>query len=89
MLIYLFRDNRTTNLALTFDVTGLNLPAVTPSTNWVFVEAIDTLKSPLPWGLPDFQRLLRWLRVDTFYLFEAGVTDIRNLPAGWARLRPQ
>jgi hypothetical protein len=87
VLIYLFRDDRTANLALTTDVTGGNLPAVTPATNWGFVETIDTIKSSPPWDFSDFQRLLGWLRADGFYLFEAGVRDVRNLPTGWARLR--
>jgi hypothetical protein len=87
VLIYLFRDVRTADLALTTDVTGSNLPAVTPSSNWVFVETIDTIKSSPPWGFSDFQRLLGWLRADGFYLFGAGVSDVRHLPKGWARLR--
>lgn len=86
MLIYLFRDVSTANLALTTDVSGRNLPV--PSSNWLFIEAIDTLKSPVPWDFSDFQRLLRWLGTDGFYLLEAGVTDIRNLPTGWARPPP-
>jgi hypothetical protein len=85
VLIHLYRNDRTANLALTTDVTGRNLPVVAPSTTWIFAETIDTLKSPLPWDLTDFQRLLRWLRIDGFYLFEAGVQDVRNLPIGWAR----
>ena len=42
MLIYLFRDGRTDNRALTMDVTGRNIPPVTSSTVWLFVEAVDT-----------------------------------------------
>jgi hypothetical protein len=87
VLIHLFRDDRTANLALTTDVTGRNLPAVTPSTQWGFVETIDTIKSSPPWDFSDFQRLLRWLRADGFYLLEPGVTDVRNLPTGWVRVR--
>ena len=89
MLIYLFRDEVTDNLALTIDVTGHNLPPVVPSTDWIFVEAIDTLRASPPWDVADFQCLLRSLRLDGFYLFEAGVKDPRNLRAGWARLWPQ
>jgi len=87
VLIYLFRDEGTDNLALTIDVTGTNIPSVTPSTDWIFVEVIDTLRSP-PWDIADFQCVLRRLRVDGFYLFEAEVNDLKNLPTGWAR-RPQ
>ena len=89
MLIYLFRDEGTDNLALTIDVTGGNLPPVTPSTDWIFLEAIDTLRSPPPWDVADFQCLLRRLRVDGFYLFEEHVKDPKKSPAQWARLRPQ
>ena len=42
VLIYLFRDEGTDNLALTIDVTGQNIPPITPSTDWLFVEAINT-----------------------------------------------
>jgi hypothetical protein len=40
VLIYLFRNERTDNRALTIDVTGRNIPLVTSSTVWLFVEAI-------------------------------------------------
>jgi hypothetical protein len=89
VLIYLFRDEATDNLALTVDVTGQNIPPITPSTDWFFVEAIDTLRFPAPWDLIDFQCLLRRLRTDGFYLFGADVKDPKNLPTGWARLLPQ
>jgi hypothetical protein len=89
VLIYLFRDEGTENLALTIDVTGGNLPPVTPSTDWIFLEAINTLSSSPPWDIADFRRLLRWLRLDGFYLFEEHVKDLTKLPAQWARLRPQ
>ena len=52
---------------------------VVSSTDWYFVEAIDTLAASPPSDVADFQRLLYWLRVDGFYLFEAGVTP-RNYP---------
>ena len=89
VLIYLFRDEGTENLALTIDVTGGNLPPVTPSTDWIFLEAIETLSSPPPWDVADFQCLLRRLSTDGFYLFEEHDKDPKKLPAQWARLRPQ
>ena len=46
VLIYLFRDERTDNRALTMNVTGRNLPPVTSSTVWPFVEAINTHQLP-------------------------------------------
>jgi hypothetical protein len=87
VLIYLFRDEGTENLALTIDVTGGNLPPVTASTDWIFVEAINTLRFPAPWAIADFQCLLRRLCAEGFYLFDADVKDPTKL--GWARLRPQ
>ena len=85
MLIYLFRDKATDNLALTIDVTGQNIPPITSSTDWLFVEAVDTVRFSPPWDPIDFQCLLRRLRVDGFYLFGADVKDPKNLPAGLAR----
>jgi hypothetical protein len=89
VLIYLFRDGATDNLALTVDVTGQNIPPIAPSTDWLFVEAIDTVRFPATWDPSDFRCLLRRLRVDGFYLFGADVKDPKNLPAGWARLQRQ
>jgi len=66
VLIYLFRDEATDNLALTVDVTGQNIPPITPSTDWFFVEAIDTRRFPTPWDPIDFQCLLRRLKMDGF-----------------------
>ena len=57
VLIYLFRDETTDNVALTVDVTGQNIPPITPLTDWLFVEAIDTLRFPPPWDPPDFPML--------------------------------
>jgi hypothetical protein len=37
LLIYLFRDERTDNRALTVDVTGRNIPPITSATVWLFV----------------------------------------------------
>jgi hypothetical protein len=88
VLIYLFRDEATDNLALTVDVTGQNSPPITPSSDWFFVEAIDTLRFPA-WDPIDFQCLLRRLRIGGFCLFGADVKDPKSLPAGWARLLPQ
>jgi hypothetical protein len=64
--------------------TGPNIPPITPSTDWLFVEAIDTLRFPPPWDPIDFQCLLRRLRADGFCPFGADVKDPKNLPAGWA-----
>ena len=86
MFMYLYSEKETGRLALTIDMTGQNLPSLTPSTAWNYVETIA--KSLPPWEPADFQRLLDWLSADGFYLFEVGVKDPKKLPAGWARPRP-
>ena len=70
VLVYMFRQRGTDDLALTLDVTGRNIPPVKSSKDWLFVEAIDTLKFSPPWDIAAFQRQLR---ASGFYL----------LPAGW------
>jgi hypothetical protein len=89
VLIYLFRDEATDNVALTIDVTGQNIPPISPSTDWLFVEAIDTVGRMLPWDMADLQCVLHRLSAEGFYLLGPGVKDPKKLPAGWARLRPQ
>jgi hypothetical protein len=55
MVIYLFRDEANNeNFALSVDETGENIPPITPHTEWIFVEAIDTLKFVEPWDIGDF-----------------------------------
>jgi hypothetical protein len=88
VIIYLFRDQEAGNFAITRDVTGRNLPSLTSSTDWIFVEPIGPLRPPR-WEPADFQCLLNSLSADGFYLFEAGVKDPKKLPAGWVRPRPQ
>ena len=68
MLIYLFRDESDDAIfAFSIDVNGANLPAVTPLTEWVFLEALDTLKFPDPWDITDFQDVLDRLKADGYY----------------------
>jgi hypothetical protein len=71
MLVYLFRQRRTDDLALTTDVTGRNIPAVTSSTDWLFVEALDTNKFASPWHIADVQGVLRRLRGFGYCIFGA------------------
>jgi hypothetical protein len=80
VLVYLFQQKGTDDLALTIDVTGRNIPAARSSMDWLFVEALDTLKVPPTWHGVDFQRMLRLLRAAGFYLLEAEVKDPKNLP---------
>ena len=67
MLIYLFRDEKTRNLALTMDVTGRNIPLVTSSTAWLFVEAIDIHKLPPRWDTAYLRDAVREARTTGFY----------------------
>ena len=65
--IYLFRDGRTDNRALTMDVTGRNIPRVTSSTAWLFVEAIDTHKLPPQWDTAYLRNAVRQVEMTGFY----------------------
>ncbi len=62
--LFMFRHKGTEDLAI--DVTGATLPLVSPSTNWVFLDPIDTPRFPPPWEFADFQCLLRRLSEDGF-----------------------
>ena len=72
MLVYLFRQRRTDDLALTTDVTGRNIPSLTPSTDWIFVGALDISKFEPPWDTADFRYAVRQARMTGFHLFEPG-----------------
>ena len=72
MLIYLFRDERTGNRALTMDVTGRNIPPVASLTVWLFVEAIDTRRLPPRWDTAYLRYAVRQVEMTNFYLFELG-----------------
>jgi hypothetical protein len=71
MLIYLFRQRRTDDFALTTDVTGRNIPSAKSSTDWLFVEALDTNKFATPWHIADLQGVLRGLRAFGYYILGA------------------
>ena len=76
MLIYLFRDECDSNVfAFSTEVTGANIPPATPLTEWIFLEAIDTLRFPEPWDLADFQGVLDHLKANGFYLFEGELIE--------------
>jgi hypothetical protein len=72
VLIYLFRDERTDNRALTMDVTGRNIPSITSSTVWLFVEAINTHSLPPQWDTGYLRYAVRQARTIGFYHFEPG-----------------
>ena len=72
MLIYLIRDEKMDNRALTIDVTGRNIPRVTSSTVWLFVEAINTHKLPPCWDTAYLREAMRQVEMTGFYLLERG-----------------
>jgi hypothetical protein len=72
VLVYLFRDKGTGNRALTMDVTGRNIPPVTSSTVWLFVEAINTHRLPPRWDTAYLQYAVCQVGITGFYLFEPG-----------------
>jgi hypothetical protein len=76
MLIYLFQDEcNSDHFAFSTNVTGTNIPAITPYTEWIFQEALDTLKFIDPWDITDFQDVLDRLRLDGYYLFEGELVE--------------
>ena len=80
MLVYLFRDKSSTDaFAISTDVTGRNIPPLSPLTEWIFVvAAIDPLKLVEQWEVGDFQDVLDRLEVDRYYLFEGGLKHRRS-----------
>jgi hypothetical protein len=78
MRIYLFRDESDNgSFALLTDVTGSNIPPVTPHTEWIFLEAVDTLKFPEPWDITDFEEVLDHLKADGYYAFQGEFIEQR------------
>ena len=76
MLIYLFRDETDSEVfAFSADVTGANIPLITPHTEWIFLEVMDTLKFPEPWDIGDFQPVLDHLKADGYYLFQGELIE--------------
>ena len=86
MRIYLFRDESDSGaFAFSTDVTGSNIPPVTPPTEWILLEAIDKLKFPAPWDMDDFQGVLDHLKADGYYLFQG---EFIEQPSFRKRRRP-
>jgi hypothetical protein len=74
MLIYLFRDeSESEHFALSVDMTGANIPPITAHTEWIFLEAINTLKFVEPWDIGDFGQVLERLKADGYYLFQGEI----------------
>jgi hypothetical protein len=56
--------------ALTTDKTGRNLPSRTPSSPWMFVEALDTKKfEPRRRDIAEIDDVLRRLKAFGYYIF--------------------
>lgn len=72
LIRYLFREKRTNNRSFTMDVTGRNLPPVTSSTVWLFVEVINTHKLPPLWDTPYLRHAVRQTMMIGFYHLEPG-----------------
>jgi hypothetical protein len=70
MLVYLFRQKRTSDRALTTAVTGRNLPSSTPYGPWVFVEMLNTENAKPPLGLADFKEALSRVSVSGYFIFK-------------------
>jgi hypothetical protein len=73
MFVYLFRQRRTDELALTTDVTGRNIPFLPPSTDWIFVAALDISKFDPPWDTADFRYAVRQARLTGFHILKYGL----------------
>jgi hypothetical protein len=80
MDIYLFRDESDSEVfAFSTDVSGANIPPVTPQTEWIFLEALNTLRFPGPWDIGDFKEVLDHLKADGYYLFQGKLIEPLNL----------
>jgi len=80
MIIHLFRDESDSEIfALSVDPTGASIPPVTPHTEWIFLEAIDTLKFPAQWDIDDFQDVLAHLKANGYYIFQGELLDAASL----------
>jgi hypothetical protein len=83
MVIYLFRDESSAGVfAFSVDVTGENIPPVTPHAEWIFMEAIDTLRFPEPWDIDDFEYVLDGLKADGYYLFQGELIEAPSATKG-------
>jgi hypothetical protein len=88
MIIHLFRDENDGEVfAFSTDVTGTNIPPVTPQTEWIFLESMDTLRFPEPWDINDFQEVLDHLKAKGYYLFQGALLEQAPLKKGrWSAM---
>jgi hypothetical protein len=70
MRVYLFRRKRTSDFALTTDLTGRNLPSSTPYSAWIFVEVLDTKNASPPLGITNIKEALCGLKALGYYIFK-------------------
>jgi len=79
MVIYLFQDESNEEVfAFSTDVTGQNIPPITPLTEWMFLEAFETLEFVEPWDIDDFEDALNHLKEDGYYLFQGELLESRG-----------
>ena len=72
MLVYLFRQRRTDDLALTTDVTGrIFRPSLLPRIGSSWALSTSAEFEP-PWDTADFRYAVRQARMTGFHLFEPG-----------------
>ena len=76
MRIYLFRDESNSDaFAFSTDVTGANIPPVSPHTEWIFLGTIETLTFAEPWDIGNFQEVLDYLKADGYCVVEAELIE--------------
>jgi hypothetical protein len=75
MRIYLFRDESNSDaFAFSTDVTGANIPPVSPQTEWIFLGTIETLIVE-KWDIGDFQEVLDNLKGDGYCVVDAELIE--------------
>lgn len=67
MLVYMFRSNG--DHALTTDMTGRNLPSRTPSSHWMFVEALATNKFEPRRDIAEIDDMPSLVKAFGYYIF--------------------
>jgi hypothetical protein len=75
MRIFLFRDECNSDaFAFSTDVTGANIPHVSPHTEWILLGTIETLKFA-DWVIGDLQEVLDCLKADGYCVVEAELIE--------------
>jgi hypothetical protein len=67
------RRSESENFAFLIGMVGANIPPITPHTEWIFIEAINTMKFVEPWDIDDFGPVLDHLKIDGYCLFQGKI----------------